>query len=84
LQEPGALEVAAVSGVPICLMHMQGQPRTMQANPQYQNLLTDVGEFLQTFGQPRTDIWFVIDNQNVEFTAHCVRGLSLNRGLAAR
>ena len=47
LQEPGALEVAAVSGVPICLMHMQGQPRTMQANPQYQDLLTDVGNFLQ-------------------------------------
>ncbi|MFY2507750.1 dihydropteroate synthase [Vibrio pectenicida] len=47
LQEPGALEVAAVSGVLICLMHMQGQPRTMQANPQYQDLLTDVGDFLQ-------------------------------------
>lgn len=47
LQEPGALEVAAAAGVPICLMHMQGQPRTMQANPTYEDLLTDVAQFLQ-------------------------------------
>lgn len=47
LQEPGALQVAADTGLPICLMHMQGQPRTMQANPQYDDLLSDVGEFLQ-------------------------------------
>lgn len=47
LQEPGALEVAAEAGVPICLMHMQGQPRTMQANPTYEDLLTDVAQFLQ-------------------------------------
>lgn len=30
LQEPGALEVAAEANLPICLMHMKGQPRTMQ------------------------------------------------------
>ncbi|XHY19787.1 Dihydropteroate synthase [Vibrio sp. NH-UV-68] len=47
LQEPGALEVAAQAGVPICLMHMQGQPRTMQASPHYDDLLAEVGEFLQ-------------------------------------
>lgn len=47
LQEPGALEVAAAAGLPICLMHMQGQPRTMQANPHYDDLLKEVGEFLQ-------------------------------------
>ena len=46
LQEPGALDVAAQAGVPICLMHMQGQPRTMQASPHYDDLLTEVGEFL--------------------------------------
>lgn len=46
LQEPGALQVAAESGLPICLMHMQGQPRTMQANPHYDNLMKEVGEFL--------------------------------------
>ncbi|MEF1254640.1 MULTISPECIES: dihydropteroate synthase [unclassified Vibrio] len=47
LQEPGALDVAAQSGLPICLMHMQGQPRTMQSNPHYEDLLKEVGEFLQ-------------------------------------
>ncbi|MDA0109597.1 dihydropteroate synthase [Vibrio sp. La 4.2.2] len=47
LQEPGALQVAADAGVPICLMHMQGQPRTMQTNPTYNDLLGDVAEFLE-------------------------------------
>ncbi|UXI00816.1 dihydropteroate synthase [Photobacterium sp. TY1-4] len=46
LQEPGALEAAARAGVPICLMHMQGQPRTMQHQPHYEDLLRDVGGFL--------------------------------------
>lgn len=46
LQEPDALSVAASTGLPICLMHMQGQPRTMQANPHYNDLLKEVGEFL--------------------------------------
>ncbi len=46
LQEPGALEVAAQAGLPICLMHMQGQPRTMQTNPHYDDLMQEVGEFL--------------------------------------
>lgn len=46
LQEPGAIEVAAGAGVPVCLMHMQGQPRTMQSNPKYQDVLLEVGEFL--------------------------------------
>lgn len=47
LQEPDALNVAAEVGVPICLMHMQGQPRTMQANPNYEDVLQDVSNFLE-------------------------------------
>ncbi|MFA0001196.1 dihydropteroate synthase [Vibrio lentus] len=47
LQEPGALEAAAQAQVPVCLMHMKGQPRTMQANPSYDDVLTDVEAFLQ-------------------------------------
>lgn len=47
LQEPNALEVAAETGLPICLMHMQGQPRTMQTNPHYDDLIKEVGEFLE-------------------------------------
>ncbi|MGR5542164.1 dihydropteroate synthase, partial [Vibrio campbellii] len=46
LQEPGALEIAAEYQVPVCLMHMQGQPRTMQHAPQYDDLLDDVQAFL--------------------------------------
>ncbi len=46
LREPGALEVAAQANVPICLMHMQGQPRTMQTSPSYDNVLEDVADFL--------------------------------------
>ncbi|EJN6827445.1 dihydropteroate synthase [Vibrio cidicii] len=47
LQEPGALEIAAKAQVPICLMHMQGQPRSMQHRPNYQDVLREVGEFLR-------------------------------------
>ncbi len=46
LQEPDALAAAAAANVPVCLMHMQGQPRTMQHQPSYENLLTDVSRFL--------------------------------------
>ncbi|KJG37207.1 dihydropteroate synthase [Photobacterium angustum] len=46
LQESNALEVAAKANVPICLMHMQGQPRTMQNQPNYNHLIQDVSDFL--------------------------------------
>lgn len=48
LQEPGALEVAAkYSDIPVCLMHMQGQPRTMQTNPTYENLISEINQFFE-------------------------------------
>lgn len=46
LQEPGALDVAAQAQVPVCIMHMQGQPRTMQMAPKYDNVVEDVCAFL--------------------------------------
>jgi dihydropteroate synthase len=46
LQGDGALQAAADMAVPVCLMHMQGEPRTMQQNPQYDDVVTDVKEFL--------------------------------------
>lgn len=46
LQEPGALQVAVDSQVPVCLMHMQGAPRSMQHQPVYQDVVTDVSQFL--------------------------------------
>lgn len=47
LRAPGALETAAVLGVPVCLMHMQGEPRRMQENPEYGDVLAEVGAFLR-------------------------------------
>ncbi len=46
LQEPGALEVAAKANVPVCIMHMKGQPKTMQINPEYDNVQDEVETFL--------------------------------------
>jgi dihydropteroate synthase len=46
LQTPGALGVAADLGVPVCIMHMQGEPRSMQSNPQYEDIVEDVYAFL--------------------------------------
>ena len=42
LTEPGALEAAAETGLPVCLMHMQGQPKTMQDAPKYADVFADV------------------------------------------
>jgi len=45
LSEPGALEAAAETGLPVCLMHMQGEPRTMQQAPHYENILSEVDTY---------------------------------------
>ena len=47
LQEEGALQACADSDVPICLMHMQGQPRTMQSHPKYGDVLDDIRAFFE-------------------------------------
>jgi dihydropteroate synthase len=46
LAEPGALEAAAASDAGLCLMHMQGEPRTMQDAPHYENVVDEVSAFL--------------------------------------
>ena len=46
LRQPGALQVAADLKVPVCLMHMQGQPRNMQHNPEYLDVVAEVMGFL--------------------------------------
>ena len=48
LRDEGALETAASLQVPVCLMHMQGEPRRMQENPRYRDVLSDIGDFLRT------------------------------------
>ncbi|MBN9429256.1 MAG: dihydropteroate synthase [Burkholderiales bacterium] len=47
LQAPGALAAVAAAGCAVCLMHMQGEPATMQQAPVYQEVVSEVEEFLQ-------------------------------------
>ena len=46
LRRDGALDAAADAKVPVCLMHMQGEPRTMQDDPRYDDVVSDVRRFL--------------------------------------
>ncbi len=52
LQREGALQAAAASGLPVCLMHMQNQPGSMQKNPEYADV---VGEVLAFLAQRKKD-----------------------------
>jgi dihydropteroate synthase len=47
LRRPGAVEMATALGVPVCLMHMQGEPRTMQQDPRYDDVVGEVTAFLR-------------------------------------
>ncbi|MDH5407892.1 MAG: dihydropteroate synthase [Gammaproteobacteria bacterium] len=47
LSQGHAMETVAKLNVPVCLMHMQGEPRTMQASPHYDNVVAEVKTFLQ-------------------------------------
>ncbi|QLB41934.1 dihydropteroate synthase [Mannheimia pernigra] len=46
LTEQNALETVAELGLPVCLMHMQGNPQNMQQNPEYDDVLEEVADFL--------------------------------------
>ena len=48
LQGEGAMQAAADLGVPVCLMHMRGEPRTMQEKPQYDDVVAEVAAFLES------------------------------------
>jgi len=47
LREPGALEAAVNTKLPVCLMHMLGEPRTMQDDPSYVDVVQEVADFLK-------------------------------------
>ncbi|BBM02041.1 dihydropteroate synthase [Microbulbifer sp. GL-2] len=47
LERPGALEAAEQTGLPVCLMHMQGQPGSMQKAPSYMNVVEEVAAYLE-------------------------------------
>lgn len=63
LGREGAMAAAANAGVPVCLMHIQGEPETMQDRPEYQNVLREVGEYLTR--QVRAASQAGIDEQNI-------------------
>jgi dihydropteroate synthase len=46
LQRPGALEAAAAADCAVCVVHMQGEPQTMQQRPEYTDVVADVKRFL--------------------------------------
>lgn len=47
LREQGAVEAAAISGCAVCLMHMRGEPGTMQESPSYRDVVAEVRQFLE-------------------------------------
>jgi len=87
LRLPGALETAAALKVPVCLMHMQGEPATMQLDPRYDDVVADVRDFLRArieaavaAGIPRERL--VVD-PGFGFGKTVEHNLTLLRGLAA-
>ncbi|MXX05975.1 MAG: dihydropteroate synthase [Gammaproteobacteria bacterium] len=47
LRRPGAVEAAAGTDMAVCLMHMRGEPGTMQEEPEYEDVVAEVAEFLR-------------------------------------
>lgn len=63
LQRDEALAAVAAAGLPVCIMHIQGEPETMQDSPEYQNVLRDVAEFLTQ--RVRAAVQAGIDARNI-------------------
>ena len=89
--DPGSLEVAATSGAPVILMHSQGDPKTMQQAPSYDDAALDVFDYLAarvatctTAGVPRDRL--IVDpgigfGKTVSHNVEILRGLSLYHGI---
>lgn len=93
LRQEGALDAAAELGVPVCLMHMQGEPRSMQAAPHYDDVVAEVHRFLAERvlacdmagierGRVMVDPGFGF-GKNLEHNLALLRGLDTLRDLAA-
>ncbi len=85
--DPESLRLAAASGRPVCLMHAQGDPRTMQDAPRYDDVLLDVCDYLagrvaaaEAAGIPRARI---LVDPGIGFGKTVEHNLALVRGLAA-
>jgi len=86
LRLDGALTAAAEIGLPVCLMHMQGTPRTMQADPRYGDVVAEVAGFLgarvdacEMAGIPRTRL---LVDPGFGFGKTLTHNLALLSGLA--
>lgn len=91
IHDPALGRVAAESGLPLCLMHAQGTPATMQADPRYDDVLLDVYDFLEerlaaaeATGIPRARL--IADpgigfGKTLDHNLTLLRGLSLFHGL---
>lgn len=80
LRLDGALRAASECNVPVCLMHMQGQPRTMQENPQYGDVVVDVTAFLEQRIKAAVDAG--IDKANIVIDPGFGFGKSLAHNMA--
>ena len=58
LQEEGALQAAVNANVPVCLMHMQGQPRSMQTAPDYQDVIAEVKVVFRAKNRTMYKSWY--------------------------
>lgn len=83
LRDPQMVQVCAVWGAPACIMHMQGEPRTMQQNPVYGDVVTEVTEYLhqQADMALAAGLPSVLLDPGIGFGKTVEHNLSLIRGL---
>jgi dihydropteroate synthase len=62
LQREGALQAVASTGLPVCLMHMQGEPENMQDDPHYTDVVSDIREWLRVRAENCVDVGIVRQN----------------------
>jgi len=66
LREPGALDAALASNCAVCLMHMQGEPRTMQVAPRYVDVVSEVKAFLSARVQACLEAGFAQERLSID------------------
>jgi dihydropteroate synthase len=86
LGREGALDAAVETGLPVCLMHMQNQPKNMQDNPEYRDVLAEVLDFLSERRQQCLDLGMQADQILLDpgfgFGKTLAHNLSLFNGLS--
>lgn len=89
--DPESAVTAAKANVPVCLMHASGDPKTMQENPQYDNVLLDVYDYLEARRDEAMGMGMAMENiildpgigfgKTIDHNLELLRGLSLFHGL---